>query len=251
MNRLLFLLIVVCSDVMSMSMVQSAKRITPHTFCRTHFIVGYKPSHRMFNIQPRVRSIDEKPPIINGSSAHLLDPECLTQSFFTTKHDISSVVLTLLAQAEKSISIAAFSLTDSRIANQLIAAHKKGIDVCVIMDAGNMKQYHSKAQRLINNGISVWRFDSSLRTPPHVQKITYEQLMHLKWIIIDDILIQGSANFTKAAQNGNNIESVMICRCPRTVEEHRQELQKLQSYCVKCTSAVAENKVEKTRQHKE
>jgi len=254
MNRLLLLLIIASVDAVGMHRVlqSSAKRVTPkntqlclnapRNFGTTHFILGYsEPAYKVrHNTQKQIISFSEKPSIINGSSAHLLDSELLTQSFFTTQHDISSVVLTLLEQAQKNISIAAFSLTDLRIANQLIAAHNNGIDVAVILDAGNMKQYHSKAQKLIDNGISVWRYDPLLR-PTHKRKTGYEQLMHLKWIIIDDVLIQGSANLTRAAQDGENIESVTILRCPRTVEEHRQELQNLKKYCVKCESKMVEN----------
>jgi phospholipase D len=208
---------------------------TPRNFGTTHFIVGYKEPQIQpaKTIENKQKIFDVKPPfIIAGSSAHLIDATRDTQSFFTTKHDISSVVLELLAQAKKNINIAAFSLTDVRIANQLIDAHKKGVDVCVIMDAGNMKHYSSKAQKLVDSGIIVLRYDPSLRLDTKQSK--FEQLMHLKWIIVDDVLISGSANLTKAAQDGKNIESITVLRCPQTVEEHRQEWQKLKEFCVEC-----------------
>jgi phosphatidylserine/phosphatidylglycerophosphate/cardiolipin synthase-like enzyme len=243
MKKLLFLLSILSSDVMSMTRVmQATTRVapkypqikSPRTFGTTHFILGDRRSVVKVPEQQKPQKIEMQPLILNGSSAHLLDQDRSIQSFFTTKHDISSVVLSLLAQAKKSIDVAAFSLTDSRIANQLIEAHKKGIHVNVIMDAGNMQQYYSKAQNLIDNGIPVWRYNPVLR-PNYKSKKKYEQLMHLKWIIIDnDILIQGSANLTRAAQDGQNIENVTVVRCPQSVGEHCQELEDLKGYCDKC-----------------
>ena len=236
--------------------VRSVNKVTPKStqlclntsrnFGTTHFIAGYKNPQVQLSEEPKKKqqfTIDKRLPIIDGSSVHLVDEARLTQSFCTMRHDISSVVLSLLEKAQKKISVAAFSLTDARIANQLIAAHKKGIDVCVILDAGNMKQVYSKAQMLIDNGVSVWRYDPLLR-PNYKKKNGYEQLMHLKWIIVDDVLINGSANLTKSAQDGENIESVTVFRCPQLVKEHRRDFKYLKTYCVACKPTVlVDNKI--------
>lgn len=247
MKRLLFLLVFFSVDVISMhsAMRRSAQRSTPRNvrtclnipsnFGKTHFIRGYRQSsvQSICPIENQSIVFDQRQPIIDGSSAHLIDEQRLTQSFSTIKHNISSIVLTILATGQKKITIAAFNLTDDRIVKQLIHAHKKGIEVCVIMDGGNMKHSHSKSQKLIDNGIAVWRYEPSLRLNSQ-KKNGYEPLMHLKWIIVDNILINGSANFTRSAQDGRNIESITIFRCPREVKEHRQTLEELKKYCIEC-----------------
>lgn len=154
----------------------------------------------------------------------------LTKSLFAPNDDILAEISKTLSQAQKKIEIAAFCLTDARVASQLIDAHKRGVDVCVIMDAGNMKNNYSKAQKLIDNGITVLRYDPSLR--PNYKKGNYERIMHLKWIIADDVLVTGSANLTRSAVT--NVESIVVISCPQEVADHRRAFQDLKQYCVPC-----------------
>jgi phosphatidylserine/phosphatidylglycerophosphate/cardiolipin synthase-like enzyme len=206
----------------------------PRSFGTTHFIVGQKnPSQ---SLTPVIGSehikVNALPFIINGSSTHLIDESRPTQAFFTTVHDIRSILLKMLNDSKESIAISAFSLTDKDIANALIAAQKRGVDVSVIMDSGKMKERYSKSQTLLNNDIPVWCYDCGLR-PGYKKKDWAEPLMHHKCMVIDDVVITGSANATKAAQN-DNIENINILRDPHTVEEHRQEFTRLKKFCVEC-----------------
>lgn len=241
-------------DAMSMSRVLQPTKIAPKTmhgylqkprnFGVTHFILGYKkPALLAQSLPIEVTEkkqtklvLDTKPLIMAGGSAHLIDKTRRIQPFFSLIHDITSIILAVLAQAEKDIKIAAFSLTDGRIASELLAAHKRGIDVCIILDAGNMKQPYSKGQKLVDNGIPVWCYNPSLR-PNYKKRNGYEPLMHHKCIIVDDILIIGSANSTRAAQR-DNIENINIVRDPETEEEYRKEFERLKTYCVKCKLQV-------------
>lgn len=209
---------------------------TPRNFGTTHFIVGYDTKDAStISDSPKIL-VNEVDPIINGSSTHLIDASRQTQSFFTTIHDITSIILKLIEQAEKSITIAIFSLTDTRIADALLAAHKKGVAVTIIIDAGKMKERYSKTKKLVDNGISVWYYDHTLR--PYYQKREWaDPLMHHKCIVIDDkLVITGSANGTRASQL-DNIENINILRDPLAVEEHCQEFIRLKKYCVKCKNS--------------
>lgn len=246
------LLICLSASMMSMSRILCAKsRLkqssnkqlclnTPRNFGHTHFIRGYdKPPKFNKEIKP-LKEIDEKSYIINGSSAHLIDPSRNTQSFFTTIHDIASINLKLIEQAQQSIHVALFSLTDPRLADALLLAHKKGIDVCIIVDAGKMKDRYSKVRNLTDNGVPVWYYDYSLR-PDYKKREWADPLMHHKCMIIDGsendtrqgIVVAGSANGTKASQI-DNIENINILRDPLAVQEHCQEFIRLKKLCVKC-----------------
>lgn len=207
---------------------------TPRDFGTKHFIVGYKsPKKLSVKITPVEEiSVSQKPFIINGSSAHLIDESRHTQSFFTTVHNTTSIILEIFNQAQKSIAIAAFYLTDMSIANALIAAHKKGIDVRVIVDGSKMKERSSKVQKLIDNGIAVQHYDCSLQ-PGYKKKNWSDPIMHHKCMLIDNkIVITGSANATNAAKD--NIENINILRDSLAVEEHRQEFTRLKKLCVEC-----------------
>ncbi len=214
--------------------------IPSRNFGRTHFILGYDQPSSMLSV-PKIEPIiivSQQPPIIDGSSAHLIDESRLIQSFCSLEHNISSIVLSLLEQAERTVDIAAFSLTDSRIAKQLMAARKRGVEVCVIMDPANMKQIHSKSKKLIDDGVPVWRYDSSLRQHTH-KKNAYEELMHLKLMIVDNkTVVEGSANFTRSAQDGHNIESITICRCPQFIHDRCRLFNLLKTCCRECKKEI-------------
>jgi phosphatidylserine/phosphatidylglycerophosphate/cardiolipin synthase-like enzyme len=186
---------------------------------RTHFVVNNGHS----------RGYSQSQPI----SSCVYQQVRFTKSLFAPQDDILAEISKTLSQAQKKIDIAAFCLTDVRVANQLIDAHKRGVDVCVIMDAGNMKNNYSKAQKLIDSGISVLRYDPSLR--PNYKKGNYEKIMHLKWIIADDVLVTGSANLTRSAVS--NVESIVVITCPQEIADHRQAFQDLKQYCVECKLA--------------
>lgn len=218
-----------CISIPAMSMqhiLKSTKSVKPrnirtcfnasNSIGKTHFIVNNGHSRGYSQFQP-----------IPPSAYQQIR---LTKSLFAPNDDILAEISKTLSQAQKKIEIAAFCLTDARVANQLIDAQKRGVDVCVIMDAGNMKNNYSKAQKLIDNGITVLRYDPSLR--PNYKKGNYERIMHLKWIIADDVLVTGSANLTRSAVA--NVESIVVISCPQEVADHRRAFQDLKQYCVTC-----------------
>lgn len=225
---LVIITIFICADEQKLN--------TTPNFGTTHFIVGYKDKSALEKEKKR----GDKKQLSHRMSrkgknngAALIDKDRTTQSFFTTIHDISDILLEIISQAQKSLYIATFNLTDQRIANLIVEKYKQGVNVCIIIDAGNMKQMYSKVQYLIDNGVCVLRYDPSLN-PSYKKNGLSESLMHHKCIIVDDeIVITGSANLTKAAQN-NNIENINILRDREAVKEHCQESQRLKKYCTEC-----------------
>ena len=206
----------------------------PPNFGKTHFIVGYEnPSQELsHNSATQQILVNQKPFVVDGSSAHLIDVTRHTQSFFTSIHDVTSIILYMLEHAEKNITVAAFALTDARIADALINAHKRGVAVYIIVDGNKAKDRYSKVQKLVNSDLEVWCYDPSLR--PHYKKKDWsDPLMHHKCFVIDNMVITGSYNATKAAQ-ADNIENINILRDPYAVEEHRQEFTRLKTYCKRC-----------------
>src|SRR5437667_11401931 len=148
MRRLLSLLLFFSVEVMAMyPLLSSSRNIRTHldipnnNFGRTHFITGKR--------------------YYNSSTTHSSAPHYVrrSKSLFAPKDDLLAEISATLSQARKKIEVAAFCLTDDRIAQQLIDAHKnRGVEVCVIMDAGNMSNKYSKAQKLIDNGVCVLRY---------------------------------------------------------------------------------------------
>jgi phosphatidylserine/phosphatidylglycerophosphate/cardiolipin synthase-like enzyme len=203
---------------------------TPSTFGKTHFIVGYEAKPTAVKDKKRHTNHKKQQPCNDVSC---LDKTRITQSFFTTIHDLSPILLELMSDAKRCLHIAAFSLTDMRIVDHLKDAHQKGIDVCVITDASNMKQLHNKVQILVNADIPVWYYKPSLN-PQHKKSGLAEPFMHHKLIVADEFVVTGSANFTKAGQK-TNIENITVLRDRQTIDEYHAEFERLKKYCVQCT----------------
>ncbi|HEX4068860.1 MAG TPA: phospholipase D-like domain-containing protein [Candidatus Babeliales bacterium] len=205
----------------------------PPTFGTTHFIVGYEGKS---NSKKAKKTVVHKKQQFSHT-IHGLDKKRITQSFFTTIHDLSPILLEIMSEAETHLYIAAFNLTDMRIVDHVKNAHKNGINVCVITDASNMKQAHNKIQILINADVPVWYYKPSLN--PQYKKGLSEPCMHHKLIVGDDFVVTGSANFTKAGQK-TNIENITIVRDLQTVDEYHAEFERLKKYCVRCMPQTLE-----------
>jgi len=93
--------------------------------------------------------------------------------------------------------VLAFSFTSEQIARSLVEAHKRGIDVVVILDKEQRTAKDSEADFLAHAGIKTL-IDSR------------HAIAHNKVIIIDrQVVITGSFNFTKAAEE-HNAENLLV-----------------------------------------
>jgi len=99
----------------------------------------------------------------------------------------------MLRKASRSIKIALFTITHPSLCEEVIAAQEKGIDVTLVVDLHSGLGASSKAvEQLRQKGVKVL----------YSQGV---QLLHHKFVWIDEeILICGSANWTKAAFKKNS-----------------------------------------------
>ena len=103
-----------------------------------------------------------------------------------------------IKKARKTIDLCIFWLSENKLADELIEAHKRGVKVRMITDDEAMKANGADAQRLCDAGISV-RTDYARR---------YH--MHNKYMIVDSaFLVTGSYNWTVQAGK-NNQENVIV-----------------------------------------
>lgn len=209
----------------------------PCTFGTTHFIVGYqdpcvlRKKYKKNKLSTRTHQ--------HNSDALFIDKERICQSFFSTAHDdLFTILLEVLSEVKKQLYVAAFALTDKRIVDFIVDAHKKGVEICVIVDAQNMNQRHSKVKILIKDNVPVWHYKPSL-DPRYKKNGLSDPCMHHKVMIGDDFVITGSANFTKAGQK-HNVENINILRDRQTIDEYRTEFERLKKFCVRCTSLITE-----------
>lgn len=118
--------------------------------------------------------------------------------YFSPKDKTASRITQILHNAKNYIYIPAFLITHKDIANELILAKQRGIDVRVIIDANSTNTRNSKHVILRQNGIL-------LKTENYAGKL------HSKTMIIDDeYLIIGSMNLSNSGENKNDENTVII-----------------------------------------
>ena len=119
--------------------------------------------------------------------------------YFSPKGGCTQAIINELDKAKSSILVQAYSFTSAPIAKALLNAHKRGVRVDVLLDKSQRTQKYSSADFLANSGI-----------PTKIDAV--HAIAHNKIIIVDgEIVITGSFNFTKAAEE-KNAENLLVIR---------------------------------------
>lgn len=119
--------------------------------------------------------------------------------YFSPQDDpMKRAVRPLLQGAKQQIDIAVFFLTHKGVAADLIAAHRRGVKVRVILDATAAKNGYTKHEILRAAGVPV--------------KIeTWGGKMHMKSAIIDhEHVVAGSMNWTSAGTRSNDENTIIV-----------------------------------------
>ncbi len=137
------------------------------------------------------------------------EPACA----FSPGEDCLGMIRRQLADARHSADICVFTVTDDRITERIIEAHRRGVAVRLITD--NDKQFDSGSDiaQMVRAGVPT-RFDPD------------NDHMHHKFAVIDDArLINGSYNWTRGATR--NHENLLVFSHPETVRRYAQEFERL------------------------
>jgi phosphatidylserine/phosphatidylglycerophosphate/cardiolipin synthase-like enzyme len=123
--------------------------------------------------------------------------------------DPTETVIEALNSAQHQILVQAFSFTSAPIAKAIVDAKKRGVDVRVILDKSNASKGYSAATFLEHADVRL------LVDARHA-------IAHNKVMIIDgQTVITGSFNFTRAAEE-NNAENLVLIHNPAIAEEYVQ-----------------------------
>jgi phosphatidylserine/phosphatidylglycerophosphate/cardiolipin synthase-like enzyme len=121
------------------------------------------------------------------------------QAYFSPKGGCTEAIITAIDQAKTEILMQAYSFTSAPIAKALVIAHKRGVKVQAILDKSQRSERYTSATFLTNAGIPT------LIDAKHA-------IAHNKIMIIDkETVITGSFNFTKAAEE-KNAENLLIIK---------------------------------------
>ena len=118
---------------------------------------------------------------------------------FSPKGGCTDAVVREIDAAKKMILVQAYSFTSAPIAKALVDAHKRGVDVRVILDKSQRSERYSSADFVAHAGIPTF-IDAK------------HAIAHNKIMIIDGgTVLTGSFNFTRAAEE-KNAENLLVIR---------------------------------------
>ena len=135
-------------------------------------------------------------------------------AYFSPGDDCLHRIRRLIGEAQHSLDICIFTITDNRIVEKLEQAHRKGIKIRIISDDLKSDDLGSDMDRLERLGIPC-RYD---HTDAH---------MHHKFAIADaDLLLTGSYNWTRSASRENN-ENILVTNNRKLILSFQQEFERL------------------------
>jgi phosphatidylserine/phosphatidylglycerophosphate/cardiolipin synthase-like enzyme len=139
---------------------------------------------------------------------------CEVRPLFSPYDKVDDAIHAHLVQASKSVHCSLYGITNLRLANDLIAAKKRGADVGVGLDkkqAAGKSELHVKLQEA---GIQV-----------EIKPVA--ALEHNKFCVLDgSIVIMGSWNWSNNAQKQDNSD-VIITDCPKAAQAFEAAYQRI------------------------
>lgn len=136
--------------------------------------------------------------------------------YFSPGDGCLSAILSELGRARKTADICVFTITDDRIAQAIVTAHQRHVQVRILTD--NDKQYDggSDIDRLRRAGIAL-KVDES------------EHHMHHKFAVLDGVtLLNGSYNWTRSAGSFNE-ENLVVSSEPKLVQSFARHFEEMWS----------------------
>jgi phosphatidylserine/phosphatidylglycerophosphate/cardiolipin synthase-like enzyme len=129
-------------------------------------------------------------------------PKPVLSVHFSPSGGCTRAVAELIGEARHTVHVAAYSFTSQPIADALVAARARGVDVEAVLDksdSGTHAVRSAKAPALIAGDVQVW---IDRRHP----------IFHDKYVIVDGSVVEtGSFNYTAQAERGN-AENCLVVR---------------------------------------
>jgi phosphatidylserine/phosphatidylglycerophosphate/cardiolipin synthase-like enzyme len=124
--------------------------------------------------------------------------------YFSPEDQLEKRLIQMIEQEKKSIAVCVYSFTHLGIANALIDARKRGVDVEVVVDRFSVKG-QSPLQKIVRAGIPVYVWD------PQRPKKARRPLMHNKFCVFGGSQVwTGSFNFTYEAARIHQENAVVL-----------------------------------------
>lgn len=120
---------------------------------------------------------------------------------FSPEGSAQQLVLSIIGEAQRDIRLMGYTFTSPEVVRALVAAHRRGVGVWVVVDAKVNKIGPGRAalNLLVNAGVNV-------------RTVNSYKILHDKVIIVDGVTTEtGSFNFSRSAHRANS-ENVVVLR---------------------------------------
>ena len=135
------------------------------------------------------------------------------QVYFSPDGGCTEAVVRELGKVKSTVLVQAYSFTSAPIAKALVEAKKRGVKIQVILDKSQRREKYTEADFLLHAGVPTW-IDAK------------HAIAHNKIMVIDShMVLTGSFNFTKAAEE-NNAENLLIIDDAGLAKKYTENWQK-------------------------
>lgn len=143
-----------------------------------------------------------------AAQAALTSSSAAIQVRFSPGGDCTHFIKEAIAKAQNAILVQAYTFTSRPIADALIQAHQRGVDVRILVDRSQLASKYTQVRHMAAQGIFV--------AVDVVPGIAHNKVM----VIDDDYVLTGSFNWTKAAET-SNAENLLLIKDTKTNEIYK------------------------------
>ncbi|MEM4306566.1 MAG: phospholipase D-like domain-containing protein [Candidatus Caldarchaeum sp.] len=135
---------------------------------------------------------------------------------FSRVSQCDAVIAGLIKTAKTRILVAVYSFTSDVLADALVEAAGRGVEVKVVVEAEQAGVRGSEYERLRKAGVDI-KLDGN------------QYLMHHKFMVVDSLfVVTGSYNWSRAAEDFND-ENIVVLEGVKVAEMFEQEFHRLWS----------------------
>jgi phosphatidylserine/phosphatidylglycerophosphate/cardiolipin synthase-like enzyme len=154
-------------------------------------------------------------PAGEAGGAISLGEGCMAQPLFAPDDSPAGEIIRRIRSARRSVHLLAFSFTSHEIANALLEAASRAVEVLGVVEESQVRSNTGAQFQTLRTAALDFRLDGN----PHN--------MHHKVILIDeDTIVTGSYNFSESAEH-NNDEDALILQCAPVLAVFEKEFQRV------------------------
>lgn len=163
--------------------------------------------------------------IIGNSAIYLRAENASCEVYFSPRDHVTERLIVLIDQEQKSIKMAIYSITNTKVVRALERAHGRGVKVEVLVDPTSITA-RTPLLYLVKNNVPLYVWDPPISYTAKTGK-PVKALMHDKFCVFGDHLVwTGSFNFTYTAES-HNAENVVTVDNPQIAKKYLEHFNEM------------------------